>query len=141
MSDLIEVKTADLIGKPLDWAVAKAAGFEPITGRPACKFVGFYLDNPPDSTPITGFPFSPSTDWAKVGPLLHDYGISVIAPHDDFPDDVDYWAGIGLLVNSSSGTYFEGANSTGKTALIAACRAIVSAKLGGIVQVPKELMS
>ncbi|MGE7352314.1 phage protein NinX family protein, partial [Pseudomonas qingdaonensis] len=46
MSDLIEVKTADLVGEQLAWAVAKAEGLDvhvakPHYGAPARVFVQY----------------------------------------------------------------------------------------------------
>ena len=120
--NMVEVKTADLIGYALDWAVAKAEGKTvkiipgPIDGKP------YPLDENYDL-------FSPSTDWSQVGPLIENHRIS-------FEDEDDCFSALLALERPvvSVGSAF------GSTHLIAACRAIVAAKLGDTVQVPEELI-
>jgi hypothetical protein len=66
--------------------------------------------------------YSPSTDWAQGGPLIDAYRIA-------FEDGiVDFYACL------------PGGEGYGKTHLIAACRAIVVAKLGEAVDIPTELV-
>ncbi|SIR65520.1 Protein of unknown function [Aeromonas sp. RU39B] len=58
MSDFVEVKTADLTGPALDWAVAQVEGV-------AC-------------TPHTIKRFyRPSTDWSQGGPLRDKYDVGI----------------------------------------------------------------
>lgn len=127
MTDLIEVKTADLVGEPLAWAVAKAEGLDvqlepPQYGNPWRVFVRRVGEA------ITRLErYNPPQDWAMGGPLITKYRIGFAI----YPDD--YFAAIG--VNEHSGA------DVGATHLIAACRAITCARLGNTVQVPKELMT
>ena len=104
--EMIEVKTEDLTGRALDWAVSLADGKHRV-----CN--GWFYEN-----------CNPSTDWGQCGPLVDSHDV-------DFAHALSsgYWASarIGLRLH-------------GQTRLIAACRAIVAAKLGGTVQVPKELI-
>lgn len=121
MSQMIEVKTADLIGPALDWAVAKAecAPVElPASDVVWHKYAGAY---------------SPSTDWAHGGPLLRTYQIEFSINEDT--DEV----GASLLYWRTYGKSHRTRWSKGETHLIAACRAIVAAKLGDVVSVPAEL--
>lgn len=128
MTDFVEVKTQDLSGAALDWAVAKSIGayrgeYAVCEGGepwPAWIF--------PDWFPVraTTGEFKPTTDWSQGGPPIERFGVD---PGQEFGwralcqmDVQDYWV--------------EGG---GKTPLIAACRAIVAAKLGDVVSVPKEL--
>jgi len=134
MTDLIEVRAANLIGAPLDWAVAMAEGYkrdpEQLTGdgvtviSPKGTFTSVSIYGA-----ANGFGFRPSTNWDQGGPLFekHKAGLS----HDRYLSGGPCGCSAGPL------------NSTwlsGPTPLIALCRALVHAKLGPIVQVPKELM-
>ena len=141
MSGFVEVKTAEIIGPALDWAVANATEawefahewFPTMTLDP--RFIGIsnvavdgcvWLEprNPFRQDPQ---PFRPSTDWGQGGPLFDKY---------------DLWLSEdeGACVASCpphTGRFVV----DGGTNLIAACRAIVAAKLGDVVQVPKELIN
>ncbi|QBF27197.1 DUF2591 domain-containing protein [Pseudomonas tructae] len=125
MTDLIEVKTADLVGEPLNWSVAIAVGLNPFIspaqyGVPARVFIqqeGMF--------PVR---YKPSVDWQVGGPLIEKHQVSLHCPQTT--DDV--WA---AWVITDKGEFVQ----PGDHALLAACRAIVTAKLGDTVQVPKEL--
>jgi len=135
---MIVVDTADLIGSALDWAIAVV-----VHGK-----VYVYPDGglcpPEDSVQMNeddgslwvssgGFhpkdSWAPSTDWSQGGPLISKHMVSLHCPQST--DDV--WA---AWVITDKGEFCHG----GESALIAACRAIVAAKLGDTVSVPKELM-
>lgn len=105
---MIEVKTADLIGKALDWAVCLAAnGF-------SCLVTSDY-----------------STDWAQGGPLIEEYRLEIVFSGSRSQG----WE----CVKSWSYQEVDDTYPVGETHLIAACRAIVAAKLGNVVSVPAEL--
>lgn len=127
MTDLIEVKTADLAGEALGWAVGKAEGLE-------LELVGPAYNNPwrvfaryrATVTERTER-YNPWENWALGGQLIQKYRVGfglysdsffAVTGLDEVPGDAD-----------------------GSTHLIAACRAIIAAKLGDTVQVPKELLS
>lgn len=126
MTDLIEVKTTDLAGEALGWAVGKAEGLDvflapPEYGNPWRVFVR-YRAKVTERTER----YNPWEDWALGGLLIQKYRVGfglysdsffAVTGLDDTPGDAD-----------------------GLTHLVAACRAIVAAKLGDTVQVPKELM-
>lgn len=112
----IEVKTSELEGAALDWAVAQAIGMELLLcgDHPHAVIDG----------QIAGR-YQPSTDWSQGGPLIEKYRVSVIYSDEEcdpcaWTDDTAVWPG--------------------PTPLIAACRAIVAAKLGAVVQVPADLI-
>lgn len=126
MSDLIEVKTADLVGEALGWAVGAAEGLDllmalPEYGNPHRVFAR-YQGQAIEHTKR----FNPWEDWAVGGQLIQKYRVGFGLYSDSF------FAVTGL--NELPG------DADGSTHLIAACRAIVNAKLGNTVQVPKELM-
>jgi len=129
MTDLIEVKTANLIGEQLAWAVGKAEGLDvklapPVYGNPWRVFVRYTGE-----VTIRDVRYDPWEDWALGGPLIEKHMVSLHCPQST--DDV--WAGWVI-------TDKEEFCQAGDNALIATCRAIVAAQLGDTVQVPKELM-
>ncbi|MCV9917755.1 DUF2591 domain-containing protein [Pseudomonas sp. BT-42-2] len=129
MTDLIEVKTADLVGEQLGWAVGKAEGLDvllapPIYGNPWRVFVRYTGE-----VTIREVRYNPWDDWALGGPLIEKHMVSLHCPQST--DDV--WAG---WVITDKGEFCQ----AGDSALIASCRAIVAARLGDTAQVPKELM-
>lgn len=130
MTDLIEVKTADLQGEALGWAVGKAEGLDvllapPQYGNPWRVFARYQAT----ATEHTKR-HNPWQDWALGEPLIEKNMVSLHCPQST--DDV--WAG---WVITDKGEFCQG----GDSALIASCRSIVAAKLGDTVQVPKELTS
>jgi hypothetical protein len=116
----MKVKTADLTGIALDWAVAK------------CLPDDEYLFDPHPYLPDeNGQPhyFKPSTDWSLAGPIIEQEGIAV---RKSFTDERNEWTSI---IWTDSKTVFE----SGPTPLVAAMRCYVAWKLGDEVEVPEEL--
>jgi len=122
------VRTSDLIGAALDWAVAQVDGvntimLSPRSGQPKKPFALFgslaiSVGGDEQSS------YAPSTCWHCGGPLIREH--------------------IGSLVNQGErwAVYtrkpvFAG---IGETPLIAVCRAIVAANLGDEVNIPAELL-
>lgn len=103
----MNIKTSNLSGEALDWAVATAVPCAGLT---------------------MGLAWSPSTTWVQCGALIQKYGVWL-------SDDADE-ENQGPWIASVNG----GGMSYGETPLIAACRAIVSAKLSDIVDIPKSLI-
>jgi hypothetical protein len=136
MTEFIEVKTAELIGVALSWAVADATGADDAkvtsTGSVCCIYKMSC-----GSGCWTAY-YEPSTDWSQGGPLIDEYKPWLSPPVGNDQDDEPY--GWDAEIYSADGfeqlSHIIGA----PTALIAACRAIVAAKLGETVRVPVELM-
>jgi len=124
MSDLIEVKTNTLAGAALDWAVAQVEGLPALVYKCDAPYV--YIDLPGRGCG----PYLPSHAWCEGGPLIEKYKLDLGAPMET--DQLVIWS-----ANTEWGYPL---GHKGETPLIAACRAIVAAKLGDTVQVPKELM-
>ncbi|KQQ62927.1 hypothetical protein ASF66_00815 [Pseudomonas sp. Leaf129] len=124
MTDLLEVQTSTLAGAALDWAVAKATGADDLRITAAGSICCIY-ELPCGSGCWTEY-YQPSTDWAVDGLLIrsHRMGFGI------YPDGFFACVGLDDL----------GGSASGPSHLIAACRAIVAAKLGDTVQVPKELI-
>lgn len=130
MTDLIEVRVSNLVGAPLDWAVAIAEGFGT---DPECRTTIWRTRTDPTSVSIRGaaegFGYRPSSNWRQGGQLIDKHnGTAQHIP--GLPDDLRYTGG-----PAGAGVW-----CYGPTALIAFCRGLVNHKLGDTVQVPKELM-
>ena len=112
------MKTSELIGPALDWAVAKCEGYAPIIGA-TCSGAMIYV------SPIDGEQVVPdySTDWSQAGPIIEREKISV------FP----LGKGWGAQLETHRDI------RRGLTPLIAAMRAYVASKLGDEVEIPEEL--
>ena len=119
------VRVSDLEGAALDWAVAKACG------------IGVWVKNGHVFQDILGTPdnpcsvWSPSKGWGQCGPLIEGR-IVFLALNGRMNRRPDGWSCLPV------GT--RGVPAFGETPLIAACRAIVAAKLGDVVDVPEELL-
>lgn len=125
MSQMIEVKVAELVGAALDWAVATAEGLkiyiadpEYGTGYRICVETGLLLFTKR---------YRPSTDWELGGPLIEKYKV------DLHFDGRAWWAQAGTVDTGPLACRHE-------AVLIAACRSIVAFKSGAVVSVPAELM-
>lgn len=110
----MKIRTADLTGPALDWAVAKCEGVE-VT----------YLDDGITRCLLRdpSGRFSPSTDWQEGGPIIEREGIALLPEHE--------WCG--YIDNIRSQKY-------GPTPLIAAMRCFVASRLGDEVDIPEELL-
>lgn len=129
MTDMIEVKTADLIGLALDWAVAIADGMR-IHTPTGMKFEYWYVGN---KCVCSRDGWSPSTSWSQGGPLIEKHTLNV-RPHVSSNGVITSWAA------SMTWPCATMPGRTGPTMLVAACRAIVMKQLGASIMVPKELM-
>ena len=123
------MKTSELSGAALDWAVAQALEYTTST-----------LDLLYDIKSYSQF--HPSTDWAQAGPIIEREDISFRKYHRlDSEAHGKYYARIcresGTMVCWHKTT---GHQQTGPTPLIAAMRCYVASKLGEYVDVPEELV-
>jgi hypothetical protein len=126
------MKTSELTGAALDWAVAKSLGLH-VTMTRGCWFVF-------DSDAFSEFrndynddklqSFRPSTDWAQGGPIIEREGISVL--HTTMRPS-HAWEASHTPDEDLSVCEF------GPTPLIAAMQCYVASKLGDEVDVPEEL--
>jgi hypothetical protein len=107
------MKTSELTGAVLDWAVAKCEGVALLDPH-GNKWELCWTLLGDDS----GEYYAPSTDWAIGGAIIER---ELIAIHGDW------------RATLGEGTY------EGPTPLIAAMRCYVASKLGDEVEIPKEL--
>ena len=116
------MKTSELTGAQLDWAVAKCEGW--VVGTNDDDLVSFVLESSSDE-----MHFWPSTDWAHGGPIIERERIAINAYLR--ADLETQWR----AVSFTSGTV----PTYSPTPLIAAMRCYVALKLGDDVEIPKEL--
>ena len=125
------MKTAELIGPALDWAVAKCEG---IFERPSAGFSSEYVwsRTNPDSWRIEIF--LPSANWTQGGPII-ERELLQLTPR--FLAKGFCWECLIFenIFNDDDTDCF----STGPTPLIAAMRCYVASKLGTEIEIPKEL--
>lgn len=128
------MKTSELTGAALDWAVAKLEGFPNV-------------DNPDVYERLRGS-YSPSTNWAQGGPIIEREAIGLLfdagsacrkpswfATPEDQCTRENYEGEVfdpAFMVDESAGV-------RGPTPLIAAMRCYCASKLGDEVNVPEEL--
>ncbi|CAM3899235.1 hypothetical protein CCOS865_02168 [Pseudomonas reidholzensis] len=135
MTELIEVKTADLVGEALGWAVGKAEGLDLHLAEPSYNGVPWrvfarYRATVTERTER----YNPWEDWALGGPL-----IDRVDPEERRAPKVLGGGRCAEVWIELDGGDARVGFGRGETRLIAACRAYVAAKIGDTVQVPTEL--
>lgn len=132
------MKTQDLIGTQLDWAVAKAEGDLYPQGDVMVLEGKLFSIEPGDyETSDRWRKYSPSTDWNLAGPIIEQEGINLTMFLEDEvdPEDVGNWCAAYDRENLGD----DEKSCTASTPLIAAMRCYVASKLGAEVEVPDEL--
>ena len=126
----MKLKTSELTGVALDWAVAKCNG----------KTLHYFVDDPFKKDPwltVDGnadqplHSYTPSTDWAQGGPIIERAGVAIDCVQSD--GEIAGW--IAQLPMFREAKYEE----PSPTPLIAAMRCYAASKLGDEVDVPEEL--
>ena len=126
----MKLKTSELTGTALDWAVAKAEGHEidSLMGGAVWYWLKCSLTGAQEVVEV----FNPSTDWAQGGPIIgreiHSITDTTMRSDMNFAWLAKIHVGEGLCVSMY-----------GPTPLIAAMRCYVASKLGDEVDVPDEL--
>jgi hypothetical protein len=109
------MKTSELTGAALDWAVAKCEGEQLWIGSKVCERIC-----PDNGEPVF---WEPSTEWAQGGPIIERERTEF-----DFDEDTQ-------MFHAYDGVY----SGVGQTHLIAAMRCYVASKLGDDINIPEEL--
>jgi hypothetical protein len=119
------MKTSELTGAALDWAVAQCEGISVRYG---------FDDNCPEY----------STTWAQGGPIIERESIFVLREQSGFKGRRLWAATSGANkaagLNENSIKFYRDAFHFGPTPLIAAMRCFVASKLGDTVEIPAELL-
>jgi hypothetical protein len=114
----MKVKTEDLTGPALDWAVAEA------NGTPVKIVCGILYTKDGDN-------YQPSADWAQGGPIIEREEIYLAK------SILGGWTG-SIYVKAKD---YNCIMHAAPTPLIAAMRCYVASKLGDEIEVPDELFS
>ena len=144
------MKTAELIGPALDWAVELAKGT-------FWSSNGYFVARNPDGTTRT-FARNPegrySTDWSQGGPIIEQERIELCSYSNDGVDtafrskadergsyshEEEYVISVPEVVTWTAWVKYGSNKQDGPTPLIAARRCFVASKLGDKVDVPDEL--
>jgi hypothetical protein len=120
------MKTSELTGAALDWAVAKCEGWDEFDVH---SNGAFELERSDTGDCLWLNCFEPSTDWSQGGPIIEREGIDICT------DTYGGWVAT-LITDWEEGTFVQ---SEGDTCLIAAMRCYVASKLGDEVEIPEEL--
>jgi hypothetical protein len=110
------IKTSELQGAALDWAVAKAEGFTANQAWTHGK-VALWKGR--------AYKYAPSTDWSQGGPIIEREGIELLCESFGFR-----W-----VASPQKGLEWRG-----PTPLIAAMRCYVASKFWDEIDVPNELI-
>lgn len=136
----MKVKTADLTGAALDWAVAKCEGYRD-ANDPAehegedetlCVYNWAFMREPRVAARwLVDLQYS--TNWAQGGPIIERERIILIPQSNLRGEQLPIW--------SASVNLYPGPSWAGPTPLVAAMRCFVASKLGDEVDIPEELMA
>lgn len=118
----MKIKTNELRGPALDWAVAMCRGFEGLD-----EDEWLIRDGIADM-PLSAY--NPSSDWSQGGPIIEREGIQLIPSITKCEQP---WHSSNPVNDYVSHHY-------GPTPLIAAMRCYVASKMGGEIEVPDELV-
>ena len=125
------MKTSELTGAALDWAVAK------------CESLDCYIED--GVVHLKGQPFDtdwrywlPSTDWAQGGPIIEREGIDVHRVNAEMWS-AKLWVNNSGMTKNPAQWFKHNIQTDGPTPLIAAMRCYVAFILGDEVDVPEEL--
>jgi len=125
----MKLKTSELQGAALDWAVAKCE----LGSNPAAfdRFLSIFQYQ---NSHKTGYDWS--TNWSLGGLIIEREAISVAADTADMFDSFMWFASVDdILVDAD-----EAIGVRGPTPLVAAMRCHVANKMGDEVEVPDELL-
>lgn len=128
----MKIKTAELTGAALDWAVAKCLGIRVYIGRyehtmtGPCLLDADLVDMNTDGPQELKF----SRDWAQGGPIIEREEITI--DYRDSETQARKWC--------DSRQNFIEARASKRQGLIAAMRCFCCSKLGEEIDIPKELL-
>ena len=136
----MKIKTQQLTGAALDWAVAKAEGALRPLGNVVIEGNRLWIEvaiNPLDGV-SEDIEYTPSTDWAQAGPIFEASDCLLETNYDDTNCERRVWCS-GLTQEKQFQHNPHPCGEYGPTKAIAFCRWYVSSKLGDEVEVPEEL--
>lgn len=150
----MKIKTSGLSGVALDWAVSEAVGVAVFR-----RSGGMISDGEIALMDVqANKAWSPSINWSQGGPLIESNQVFLDPPHDMHRANYDEKTGkvkgcwetyeswhatvssrVRTLPPKIEGFPGRVGRGEGETALIAACRAIVTSVFGDEIEIPQEL--
>ena len=126
----MKIKTSELIGPALNWAVVKASG------QNADYWLEKYASG--DRRCMCE---SPSIDWSQGGPIIEREGINTFKYNKLDASEHDKWGAHKVVPRKAmDGVEYSAALCLdGPTPLIVVMRVYVASKLGDEVEIPEEL--
>lgn len=125
----MKIKTSELTGTALDWAVAKCEGVVGQDGNPVLfRFTGSGRYGVRRNPGADFGHYQPQT-WMDGGPIIEREKLGLL--FNWMPEDRSYWSAI-----LDDGEY----RQSGPTPLVAAMRCFIASRLGDEVDVPEELL-
>lgn len=121
----VKIKTSELTGAALDWAVAKCQGYTLADIR---SFIGEQWSGAKRWHDV----------WAMAGPIVEREGIEIRVIDDSYP--VLWSACLSDPFGSKRNKGISLHSYVGHRPLIAAMRCYVASKLGDEIEIPKELL-
>ncbi len=147
----MKIKTSELTGAALDWAVGKAEG-RTLQRNPMGPMGGhgwwIWEETPSGQGGIIlsksvylsiGKQWSPSTNWAQGGPIIEREGIELLC-NVTAEEAKKFIEGSHADWRAAKRPINRNARSFGPTPLVAAMRCYVASELGDEVEVPDELL-
>lgn len=162
----MKIKTAELIGSALDWAVAQIliesgeftpavvfglgsimvqrgyrrknrhGGWDQFIGRKDCDYWKEQCDGYPFGRGV--YVWEPSTTGSEVIDIMEREKMEIGWSEDGWYASM-YWRGMDIVPSGAAGESFR-CGADGPTLRIAVCRCYVASKLGEDVDVPEELL-
>ena len=117
-----KVKTTELMGSSLDWAVAKCECMSNLDERVT-----------PEGVRWAGGLFQPSKHWSEGGPIIEREHITLGWTVSNYLHVTGCWSG---HIPQTNGKILYA-----PTPLIAAMRCYVAAKMGDTIEIPEELLT
>lgn len=124
----MKLKTAELTGAALDWAVAQAEGRTDVTTMDFDELGVGCVQAEPDRFMNNSRCWAPTRYWQQASPIIERESIYLM-PNEN----ADGW--FAHKVGGEQGDY------GGPTPLVAAMRCFVASKLGDEVEIPDELVT
>lgn len=121
----MKIKTSELTGVHLDWAVATANGLAIVLRE---RFIQAWLVDPLTGEPEILVSYRPSKSWSQGGPIIDCMPGFILAHEKESPPERGWTASL-----------HPNRFNFGPTALVASMRCFVASKLGDEVDVPEEL--
>ena len=137
----MKVKTADLTGLALDWAVAKCEGYTDL--RKNCHTFSDELVMTPPRAEYGAVALADlAISWERCGPIIERKEINLFKHNKLNESQPDVWCAHKVVPRPNMEGSFNSCALAldGPTPLIAAMRCVVTVNLGDEVDVPDELV-